>query len=194
MNIAILGGTFNPIHLGHIAMAEHILHHTDMEKICFLPNGLPPHKIGNIAPKQHRLKMVEIATEYNPDFYVSDYEINQDKTCYTIDTIKHFNSLDSNQYHFIIGADSLFNLSLWKDAEELKKICSFIICDRGENSHTATEVEKLRQSGCRIFLASMKKIDIDSTSIREKIKKGLDTSNCLQKEVAQYIEKHKLYI
>ncbi|MBR2477004.1 MAG: nicotinate-nucleotide adenylyltransferase [Clostridia bacterium] len=194
MKIAILGGTFNPIHLGHIAMAECVLEQTDAEKICFLPNGQPPHKKGDIiTDKVHRLKMVELAIANNPAFFVSTYEILQEKHCYTINTIKYFNSLD-DEYSFIIGADSLFQLSRWKDADELKKICSFIVCDRANQGNTAKEVERLKNEGCRITMVNMPLVEIDSTSIRERVKNGLDISGYTTPDVIDYIKNNGLYL
>lgn len=194
MNIAILGGTFNPIHLGHIAMAEYVLGNSHMDKICFLPNGKPPHKAGDIIiDKKHRLEMVKLATKDNPDFYISDYELNQEKNCYTVDTIRYFNALDNNKYYFIIGADSLFQLSSWKNAEELKKICSFIICNRDTNKDTQREVERLKAEGCDITLTDMPMVDIDSTTIRERVKNNLDIKDFVPEGVAQYIAENSLY-
>ena len=195
MKIGILGGTFNPIHSGHIKMAEFVAGKMELDKICFLPNGQPPHKNSNtIADKHHRLQMVKIAIADYDNFYVSDYEINREGNCYTIDTIKHFKSADDNDYYFIIGADSLFQLDKWKNADELKKICNFIVCDRGGSGDTMKEVERLKKSGCRIWLTDMPLIDIDSTSIRDKIKNGKDISDFVPKRVQEYIDKNNLYI
>ena len=194
MKIGILGGTFNPIHSGHIEMARFVAERMGLDKICFLPNGQPPHKSSDsIADKHHRLQMVKIAIADYDDFYVSDYEINQDVNCYTVDTVKHFNSLDDNDYYFIIGADSLFQLDKWKNPEELKKICRFIVCDRDGGGDTAAEVERLIKSGCNIALTDMPLIDIDSTSIRNKIKSGEDISGFVPQSVQDYIEKNHLY-
>ena len=195
MNIAILGGTFNPIHLGHITMAQYVLENMDIDKICFLPNGQPPHKKSTeIIDKHHRLQMVKLATDYNDNFYISDYEINQDKNCYTVDTIKYFNSLGDDKYYFIIGADSLLQLSSWKNADELKKICSFIVCDRGDRNDTSKEVERLKADGCDIILTNMPKIHIDSTTIRKKARLGMDISEYVPHDVNQYIIKNRLYL
>ena len=195
MKIAILGGTFNPIHLGHIAMAEYVIKNTDMERICFLPNGKPPHKDSDIIiDKHHRLNMVKLATEHCENFFVSDYEINRNEKCYTVDTIKHFKSSDHNEYYFIIGADSLFQLSDWKNPRELKRICSFIVCDRDFGENTFKEVERLKAEGCNIQLMNMEKIDIDSTTIRKRIRDGLDISEYVPRVVAQYIYDNKLYL
>jgi len=195
MKIGILGGTFNPIHSGHIAMAEYVVENLGMDKICFLPNGQPPHKKDyKIADKHHRLEMVKLAIQDNHKFYVSDYEIMQDKHCYTVDTIKYFHSLSNDDYFFIIGADSLFQLSTWKNADELKKICSFIVCDRARQGDTDAEVERLRQQGCNIMLCDMPLVNITSTDIRRMVKEGISISGYTDEKVAQYIYKNKLYL
>ena len=194
MKIAVLGGTFNPIHLGHIAMAEYVAGQMGFDKICFLPNGQPPHKTADgIADKFHRLEMVKLATQDNDKFYVSDYEINRDKHCYTVDTVKYFNSLDDNEYHFIIGADSLFMLDTWKNSQELKKICSFIICDREGNKNTNAEIARHKATGCRMVKADMPLINITSTDIRNMIKNGESIDKYVPTPVADYILKYNLY-
>lgn len=192
MKIGILGGTFNPIHNGHIKMAESVMAQAELNKICFLPNGQPPHKSDTIE-KHHRLEMVKLAIEENKSFYVSDYEINQTERCYTVDTVEHFNACDENDYYFIIGADSLFQLDFWKNPEKLKRICRFIVCDRLGNGDTAAEVRRLKAQGCDISLADMSPIEIDSTSIRKAAKCGLDISAYVPKAVAEYIAANGLY-
>lgn len=194
MKIGILGGTFNPIHYGHLKMAEFVMDRFALDKICFLPNGQPPHKNNtDIAEKHHRLAMVELAIAESNDFYVSDYEIMQTQRCYTVDTVKHFNALDCHDYYFIIGADSLFQLNSWKSPDELKRICRFIVCDRSGNGDTEAEVLRLCRQGCHVQFADMPVIDIDSTSIREAVGKGLDVSSYVPKKVEEYIKANKLY-
>lgn len=195
MKIAILGGTFNPIHFGHISMAEHVLEQMNLDKICFLPNGNPPHKTSDIvADKFHRLEMVKTAIESYPDFFVSDYEITKDSYCYTVDTIKYFLSTGKySEIHYIIGADSLFSLSSWKNSDELKKICSFIVCDRNGQGDTDREIVRLLSEGCRIKKADMPFVDIDSTTIRSLIKSGKSISGLTPTGVIEYISENRLY-
>lgn len=195
MKIGILGGTFNPIHYGHLAMAEYIIKKFQLDRICFLPNGQPPHKDNHfIAHKQHRLNMVRLAIENYDDFYLSDYEVSDDRHHYTVDTIKHFKLLNPNdKYFFIIGADSLFNLSSWKNSHELKKICSFIVCDRTGSGNTDDEIKRLSGEGCCIQKADMPFIDIESTAIRNSVKNGEEISRFTPSAVCDYILKNKLY-
>ncbi len=195
MKIGILGGTFNPIHYGHLTMAEFVLKNFGLDKICFLPNGQPPHKANDfIADKHHRLNMTKLAIDSYDDFYLSDYEVCDDKYHYTIDTIKHFKALNpDDEFFFIIGADSLFNLSSWKNAEELKLICSFIVCDRTGSGNTDAEINRLIAEGCRIQKADMPFVDIESTAIRNSVKQGKDISQLTPLVVYDYILKNNLY-
>ena len=195
MKIAILGGTFNPIHFGHLSMAEHVLRQTDADKICFLPNGNPPHKDEDIiAGKLHRFEMVKRAIAPYSDFFVSDYEIKKDTYCYTIDTIKHFYTEGTyEEIQYIIGADSLFTLSSWKSSDELKRICSFIVCDRSGHGDTDREIERLKSNGCKITKIDMPFVDIDSTTIRNLIKENKSIEGLIPDDVVHYIKANKLY-
>lgn len=194
MKIAILGGTFNPIHSGHIKMADYVCSHLGFDRVCFLPNGQPPHKdLEGIACKHHRLKMVELATYGDDRFYVSDYEIKKDRHCYTVDTAKHFINLDNNEYYFVIGADSLMSLDKWKNPDELKRICSFVVFGREDNPDLNNEIARLTDEGCRIVKADMPLIDISSTHIRKMIKDGRDISALVPQKVAEYIFENGLY-
>lgn len=194
MKIAILGGTFNPIHMGHIKMADYVCSHLDFDKVCFLPNGQPPHKkLEGIADKLHRLRMVELAIESDDRFFVSDYEISKDEYCYTVDTAKHFSKMDSNEYYFVIGADSLMSLDRWKSPHELKKICSFVVFDREGSPDLNDRIVRLIDEGCRIEKADMPFVDISSTDIRNMIRDGRDISDVVPEKVAEYILKNGLY-
>ena len=194
MKIAILGGTFNPIHSGHIAMADYVCDHMGFDKVCFLPNGQPPHKDNqDILSKQHRLKMTELAVADDDRFYVSDYEIKKDIYCYTIDTAKYFNNLDDNEYYFIIGADSLMALNKWKNPEELKKICSFVVFGREGNPDADSEIDHLISEGCRIEKADMPFVNISSTDIRNMIRDNKNIDGIVPPKVAEYIIKNELY-
>lgn len=195
MKIGVLGGTFDPVHFGHLAMAHHVLEQMKLDRICFLPNGRPPHKSdSHIADKHHRLEMIKLAISGVDRFYVSDYEIAGNQYKYTIDTIEHFMAESpDDEFFFIIGADSLFNLDRWHEAERLKKICSFIVCDRPGCSDTDSEILRLKNSGCRIEKADMPLSDIQSTAIRELISNNIGIEKLVPATVADYIYKNKLY-
>lgn len=194
--IAIFGGSFNPIHLGHLAVAEYALKNCGLKKIIFLPNANPPHKRNdNIIPAVHRFNMVSLAIKDNENFEISDYEMNQLKPSYTIDTIRYFKKSYDADVFFIIGADSLYTLDKWKAYGDLIKECSFIVADRNctEGSNLSKEICEHEKKGGKIELVKMPKIDITSTLIRDKLLNGEDIKGYVPKAVEDYITKNGLY-
>ena len=194
--IAVLGGTFNPIHYGHIKMADAALSECDISKVVFLPNGMPPHKTGKeIVSPQHRFNMIKLAIEGKDEFELSDYEIKRDKPSYTIDTQRALKEIYKCPVYFIIGADSLYTLHLWKSSEILIKECSFIVCDRKSDfgSDVIDAANRINDKGGNVKVLSMPQSDITSTNLRERIKNGEDISEYVPFNVYEYIKKNKLY-
>lgn len=194
--IAIFGGSFNPIHLGHLAVAEYTLKSCELKKIIFLPNANPPHKINDdIIPANHRFNMVALAIKDNEFYEISDYEMNKSEPSYTIDTIRHFKKAYDADIFFIIGADSLYTLNKWKSYKELIKECSFIVADRncGKGNNLSKEIYEHEKKGGRIEPVKMPKIDITSTLIRDKLLKGEDIKGYVPEAVKDYITKNGLY-
>lgn len=194
--IAIFGGSFNPIHLGHLAVAEYALESCEISRIIFLPNANPPHKINeDILPANHRFNMVSLAIKGNDNYEISDYEMNKSKPSYTIDTIRHFKKAYDADVFFIIGADSLYTLNKWKAYEELVKECSFIVADRNcnEGSNLLKAICEHEKKGGSVQLIKMPKIDITSTLIRDKLSKGEDIKGYVPEAVRNYIAQNGLY-
>ncbi|MDB4349919.1 nicotinate-nucleotide adenylyltransferase, partial [Omnitrophica bacterium] len=167
MKIGILGGTFNPIHLGHLRLAEEALKKLSLDKLIFIPSYIPPHKPHeDIVSSAHRLRMVEIAVEEKPNLEVSDIEIKLKGTSYSINTIKKLKNIygDGADIYFIAGSDYADELESWKDIENLKRLCRFVIATRpGYNPASRpahTEVMDVDTP------------DISSTNIRRHIKEG----------------------
>ena len=194
--IGVFGGSFNPIHSGHLAVAQHALESCGMSKIIFLPNANPPHKINdNILCASHRFNMVSLAIKGNDNFEISDYEMNKQGPSYTIDTIRHFKKIYNAEIFFIIGADSLYTLNKWKSYKELVKECSFIVADRNctQGSNLLREICEHEKKGGRIELIKMPKIDITSTFIRDKLLKGENIKGYVPEAVRNYITQNGLY-
>ena len=186
MSICIFPGTFNPIHEGHLKMAQYALDNYKFDKILFIPSYLPPHKEINNNLAKHRFKMVELAIGVNPKFEVSDVEYSCEGKSYSLITVKKV----IEQYgikgrlNFIIGTDAFEKLDTWYHADELKGLVHFIVFPRrGDNMN----YEGFRQSGWDFEITGMEYVDISSTEIRKGIKIG-ET-----KEVEEYIEKYGLY-
>ena len=178
-------------------MANAALLECDISKVVFLPNGMPPHKsTKTIISPLHRLNMVSLAISENDKFELSDYEIKRDTPSYTVDTQRVLREYYDCPIYYIIGADSLFTLHLWKSPEILIKECNFIVCDR--KSEIASDVNdaarKINDMGGNVKVLSMPRIDVTSTDIRERIKNGDDVSSYLPFKVYQYIKDNKLYL
>ena len=128
MRIGLLGGTFNPIHFGHLRVAEEVREAFCLDKIIFIPSGVPPLKTEGIIDANHRLKMTRLAINSNPFFEVSDIEVRQKKTSYTVNTLTHLKKLyQRDSLFFIMGIDAFFELKFWYKYEELLRMVDFII-------------------------------------------------------------------
>jgi len=187
MKIGILGGTFNPIHIGHLILAEEAREKLKLDRIILVPAYLPPHK-GNsdIAPASERYKMVKLAIKGNRSFKASDMEIKREGLSYTIDTIKEFKkSHPADELYFIIGSDLLNYLNEWKDLGEVIKIAKFIVATR-----PGYPLEKIPP-----YIATLptRAVDISAFEVRQAIKEGRSFRYLVPEAVYQYINKKRLY-
>ena len=186
--IGVFGGTFNPIHNGHIVIAEEVLRVLNLNKIIFVPANIPPHKEqSRIAQARDRYKMVELALEYNNNFEASDIEINRDGPSYSIDTISELKSKYSNEeeFYFIIGADTTPELSQWREINKLLKIIKFVVINRPKYP-----LKDIPQGALRI---QIKGINISSSKIRELLEKNESIHSLVPETVEKYISKKGLY-
>jgi nicotinate-nucleotide adenylyltransferase len=194
--IAIFGGSFNPIHTGHLKVALHAVSECSLSRVIFLPNANPPHKQGfDMVSACHRYNMVSLAIEGHECFDISDYEMNRSGPSYTIDTMGEMKKRFKEQLSFIIGADSLYTLHKWKSFDRLIAECSFIVADRtcNEGNSLKTAADKINSMGGDVTLISMPKIDVTSTMIRDMLSRGKDVTGLLPERVHDYICKNNLY-
>lgn len=198
--VGIMGGTFDPIHNGHLVLAEQIRTQFNLEKVIFIPAGIPPHKQElNITSSKHRYFMTLLATITNPHFEVSKIEIAEEKISYTINTIKKLKeTFDSNtEMFFITGADALYELETWKNIEELLKLCNFIAATRPgiDEKKLRDKIDYLNKIyNAQIIVTSVPALAISSTDIRERIRHGKSIKYIVPESVEYYIYKNKLYI
>ena len=202
MKLGILGGTFNPIHIGHLLMAEEAYNVHQLSKVIFIPVSTPPHKdVMDLASTIDRYQMVKEAIKDIDYFSVSDIEIKRTGKSFTIDTVKsiiHSHNGDCEVY-LIIGADSLKELDAWKDIAVLAKICKIVTINRPE--HKITSFKNLKEvlgkkitSDINSNMINIPPIGISSTEIRSRVKTGKSIKYWTPSSVEEYIKKHKLYL
>ena len=196
-SLGILGGTFDPIHIGHLRMAEHVFNSMELEKIIFIPAYVPPHKLGqDFAPAQDRYAMMELAVAANPHFTVSDMELKRTGVSYTIDTIRQLHAqYEDRELNFIIGADSVAQLHTWHNIEEMLELTRFVAVWRpGYEGAMEEMVQHLGQRAReRVLLLDTPVYDISSTEIRTRIRQGASLAGLVPQAVEKYIYEHGLY-
>ncbi|MFD1850213.1 nicotinate-nucleotide adenylyltransferase [Oceanobacillus bengalensis] len=183
--IGILGGTFDPPHLGHLLIAEEVRVSLGLEEIWFIPTYTPPHKDYSKTSAQHRLKMLDIATSSNDYFKVNTIEIERSGKSYTLDTMKELRkNFPENQFYFIIGADMVEYLPHWYKIEELVELVQFVGVKRAgyglETDYPITEVD-------------IPMIDISSSMLRNRLRNDKPTKYIVPEEVILYIREKGLY-
>lgn len=196
MKIGIVGGTFDPIHNGHLMLGAYAYDNFQLDKIWFMPNGNPPHKSEEINV-DFRLDMVKLAIEDKDEFYLSTFEIEEEKHSYSYETLEKLCQLyPQDTFYFIIGADSLFTIEFWKKPARVLQACIILAACRDDkdtdemNKQIAYLTEKYN---AKIKLLKMPLIDISSSDIRKKKENGETIDTLVPKKVADYIETHGLY-
>lgn len=196
--IAIFGGTFDPIHNGHLHIAYEALYKLNLDKIIFMPSGIPPHKAKRkLADSFFRYEMVKIAIRNEKKFSVSDYEINKKNISYTFETLDHFvNKYPNESWYFITGADGLMDIENWKNVNGIFKLCNLVVFNRPGNDKydIISQKRKLEEKykGSISFL-DIPLLDISSTNIRKLISEGRNISYFVPEGVYDTIKDLKLY-
>lgn len=193
----LFGGTFDPIHLGHTALAKRVLEDFSLDKIIFIPAGTPPHKQKQqITEAHHRYRMAELATAAESGFCVSDYEVSLKTPCYSYLTVTHFKALyPKDELFFLIGGDSFYNLPEWKNYRTLLTLCTFLVVPR-PGVEKKQYLDKFRgdETPPRVHFVKDFSYDISSTEVRRRIQSGECIKNCVEKSVEDYIRKNRLYL
>jgi nicotinate-nucleotide adenylyltransferase len=213
VRIGLLGGTFNPIHTGHLRAAEEICERFHLNNVIFIPAKLPPHKVSTeVIPAAHRFTMVKLAIQGNPHFSASDLELKRRGRSYTIQTVSYFRARyggDTNLF-FILGEDAFREIKIWKDYKTIFSLCDFIVMERpGQPLKLSKEIIPVdikrdfcyesgsrilvHRSNHRVYFAGITLFDISSSKIRERIKRGESVRYLLPDRVEEYIEKNRLY-
>lgn len=188
-SVGLYGGTFDPVHIGHLITVRNVFETRDLEKIIFMPSFIAPHKIGiESSDAEHRINMLKLSIQNFNEFEISDYEIVKDDVSYSVDTLK-FLKLKYEQIELIIGYDNYLIFHTWKDYQEIFDLCKVIVMKRVSD---ITEPEHNLKANFE-FVDSPR-IDISSSEIRERIRNNLPVDYLIPEPVKKYIETHKLYI
>lgn len=212
MRVGLFGGTFNPIHFGHLRAAEEVREALNLDLVYFIPAASPPHKIeGDLVPAEHRLEMVRLATKGNRHFMVSEVEVRRIGRSYTVDTVRYFlTTLRAPSTLFLMmGSDQFAELETWKDCEELTRLCSLAVHTRvreGEPApaqislaalnrfgYSKSDDHYVHSAGQTLSFISTTVFPISATAIRQKLQKRRSVRYLLPGDVADYIERHALY-
>ena len=191
MRIALFGGRFDPVHNGHLVVAEYIREELLLDQVVFIPAALPPHKKTRIDAEL-RLSMIKACISDNPDFKLSDIELRREGTSYSIDTILQLKAeyqLDRSDLFWIMGADNLAEFHKWKNPQKIVEHCQLVVYPRGK--HRSEIHQSVRQN--YIFLENAPILDISSTFVRDLISAGRSVKYLVPTEVLKIINKFGLY-
>jgi len=213
MKWGLLGGTFDPIHTGHLRCAEEILEIFDLNRIIFVPASKPPHKIhGDITSFHHREQMITLAIEGNPVFSFSDVEKRRENTSYSVETVEYIlkKYMENLELYFILGQDAFHAIQTWKEWEKLLLLCNFVVMTRPGYENKGLEgilpasfssrcnydddVKGFRgPTGHVIFFREVTFLDISSSDIRQRVKQGKSIKFLVPESIRHYIAKNSLY-
>lgn len=198
---AVFGGTFDPIHTGHIKLAEEVLAQDLADEVMFVPAAKPPHKLDKpISPANHRLEMVKLVLEEYPNFSVSDYEIvNQRKTSYTVNTLRALQAaFPERRFRLMMGMDNFLDLNSWHKFQEIISNYELIVFTRPETRKIS--MAQITEKFGNRFASKLENsiidtvaVDLSATEIRKRVARGEDLDGLVLPTVAEYINENELY-
>lgn len=199
MKTGILGGTFNPVHMGHLILAENARDQLQLDRVLFIPSGVSYLKDqSEIVPAADRIAMVRLAIDGNPFFELSTLETDKPGNSYTCETLRELHEENpSDELYFIGGADILMSIHTWKDPDRILKLATLVIAPRNFTEKNELEYHKsfLRESyEANVIFLDTFNLEISSSTIRERIRNNHSIRYYLPDSVESYIEEHQLYI
>jgi nicotinate-nucleotide adenylyltransferase len=198
VRLGIFGGTFDPVHIGHLVAAQVALEQAGLDKVLFVPAGVNPLKVGKtISDGAHRLKMVELAIEDSPQFEVSDWELKRPGPSFTVDTLEHFHKqFPEAELFFIIGADNLHILPKWRSVDRILELATILAVARpGFDLKTSadTVLALFPKMAERVQHVEIPGLNISSTWIRDRLVKNLSVKHLVPSKVIGYSKENRLY-
>ncbi|BCJ88559.1 nicotinate-nucleotide adenylyltransferase [Effusibacillus dendaii] len=198
MKIGLFGGTFDPIHIGHMVAARVALEALGLNRVIFIPTGFPPHKMGvSVTPAEKRLQMVVLAAGYDPVFSVSDWELTQQGPSYTVDTLTHYRSeYPADELYFIMGADMLHDFPNWRQPDKILQLARLVGMARPGfdlDKCQALLQKEIPGSEERVYFVDMPGLEISSTWLRERIRNRQAVDFLIPDRVIHFIEENRLY-
>jgi len=189
--LGILGGTFDPIHMGHLVLAEQAREQFELDQIIFIPSASPPHKTEQeLSLAIHRFEMTKLALEGNRYFSVSDIELKRKGLSYTIETLRELKGFyKDSEIYFLTGSDVLEEITTWRDPEEIYKLARIVIAVRPGFNKFDPEHHFAKKS----VIVRITGVDISSTQIRQKVRNGESIKYLVPSKVEEYIKKKNLY-
>lgn len=192
-----MGGTFDPVHYGHLVAAEAARVGFGLTKVIFIPAGQPPHKhLRHVAAAEHRYLMNLLATMTNSHFEVSRTELDRDRLSYTVDTVREFRQSEGPELFFITGIDAVLEICSWRDPNELLDLCEVIAATRP--GYLASAVDELQghlrpEAFARIHVLEVPALAISSSDIRSRVARGESIKYLVPEPVEYYVQKNGLY-
>lgn len=187
MKLGLLGGTFDPVHHGHLRAAENARTALGLDRVAFMPARVPPHRATPAAPPLHRFAMVALAVHADPAFFASDLELAREGPSYTVDTVKALRAL--GEVVLIVGSDNLPLLPGWKDARHLLELCTVAVVGRPGQEHAVPA----SLDGARFHSVAESEVPVSSSDLRRRVKEGQSIRYLTPPSVARYIEDQGLY-
>jgi nicotinate-nucleotide adenylyltransferase len=192
-----LGGTFDPIHVAHLIIAEECHYHLTLNRVFFVPAGSPPHKQENpITDAEHRVAMVQLAIDSNPCFVLSKLDVDRGGPCYSVDTVQLLQDQLGPEVEicFIIGMDSLLEMPTWHDPMRLIRLCWFAVVGRPGYQVAMESLESLLPGlSSRVTFVEAPEMSFSSSDIRHRVRSGFPIRYQVPDAVEEYIYAHKLY-
>jgi len=221
IRIGLFGGTFNPIHLGHVQVVREVKAGFGLDKILIIPSALPPHKeLDGVVDAEDRLEMIRLAFSDDPNFVISDVELKRSGPSYTIDTVRHFKSIspENTELYLIVGLDAFLEIDTWKSYDDLFLLIPFIVMSRAINKKNSAELKWkslknylqskiskgytfspnqssfIHDKKQPVWVFNVTPVDISSTTIRKRIKEGRSIKRLVPDIVEDFIKVKGLYL